>query len=75
MFRYSMTLRAGNPQALMLPAECLHHYRVGAPPEAGEARGERGRGWGGLGPLDRLGRPGRLGRWLRAQVRRAKATR
>lgn len=28
-----MTLCGGNPQALMLPTECLHHYHV-APVEA-----------------------------------------
>ncbi|WP_322881549.1 hypothetical protein [Pandoraea sputorum] len=33
MFRYSMTLRGGNPQALMLPSQCLHHYHVDPHPD------------------------------------------
>lgn len=37
MFRYSMTVRGVNPQALMLPNACLHHYQA-APSEAELAR-------------------------------------
>ncbi|WP_125347642.1 hypothetical protein [Pandoraea apista] len=58
MFRYSMTLRGGNPQALMLPSECLHHYHVDPHPEAAAAV--------------RPGAMTRVGQWLRAFVRREK---
>nr|WP_309391275.1 hypothetical protein [Pandoraea sp.] len=58
MFRYSMTLRGGNPQALMLPSECLHHYHVDPHPDAAIAV--------------RPGAATRLGHWLRAFVRREK---
>ncbi|VVE54223.1 hypothetical protein PCO31110_04957 [Pandoraea communis] len=53
-----MTLRSGNPQALMLPSECLHHYHVDPHPEATETV--------------RPGAGARLGQWLRAFVRREK---
>ncbi|WP_150559510.1 hypothetical protein [Pandoraea bronchicola] len=59
MFRYSMTLRGGNPQALMLPSECLHHYHVDPHPDATVSV--------------RPGAGARLGQWLRAFVRREKA--
>ncbi|WP_150681870.1 hypothetical protein [Pandoraea pneumonica] len=47
MFRYSMTLRGGNPQALMLPTECLHHYHVDphAQLDAQAPQGSRLRQW------------------------------
>ncbi|VVG72540.1 hypothetical protein PAP18089_03536 [Pandoraea apista] len=51
-----MTLRGGNPQALMLPSECLHHYHVDPHPEAAAAV--------------RPGAVTRVGQWLRAFVRR-----
>ncbi|WP_130025132.1 MULTISPECIES: hypothetical protein [Pandoraea] len=57
MFRYSMTLRGGNPQALMLPTECLHHYHVA--PHAEDAA-----------VTARPGASARLGQWLLALVRR-----
>ncbi|MDR3397281.1 MAG: hypothetical protein P4M06_06935 [Pandoraea sp.] len=53
-----MTLRGGNPQALMLPSECLHHYHVDPHPDAAIAV--------------RPGAATRLGHWLRAFVRREK---
>jgi hypothetical protein len=61
-----MTLRGGNPQALMLPSECLHHYHVDVHAEVGADRDP--------GPGN-VGRLGRVGRWLRLlpwQVRRTK---
>jgi hypothetical protein len=56
-----MTLRGGNPQALMLPSECLHHYHVDPHPEAAIAV-----------HAVRPGAAARLGQWLRAFVRREK---
>ncbi|VVE50618.1 hypothetical protein PPN31114_04669 [Pandoraea pneumonica] len=42
-----MTLRGGNPQALMLPTECLHHYHVDphAQLDAQAPQGSRLRQW------------------------------
>ncbi|WP_150738796.1 hypothetical protein [Pandoraea anapnoica] len=56
MFRYSMTLRGGNPQALMLPSQCLHHYHVDPHPDV----------------VHEAARPGlvaRAGQWLASFVR------
>ncbi|AJC21423.1 hypothetical protein RO07_14710 [Pandoraea pulmonicola] len=61
-----MTLRGGNPQALMLPAECLHHYHVDVQADAGADRDP------GPGNVGRLGRIGQWLRSLRSQVRRTK---
>ncbi|WP_139133045.1 hypothetical protein [Pandoraea sp. ISTKB] len=59
MFRYSMTLRSGNPQALMLPSQCLHHYHVDPHPDAAEAHDS----------ATRTGALTRAGQWLRSFVR------
>ncbi|WP_023873334.1 MULTISPECIES: hypothetical protein [Pandoraea] len=51
-----MTLRGGNPQALMLPSQCLHHFHVDPHAEsAGVAR---------------PGARARVAQWLRAVMRR-----
>ncbi|WP_174971353.1 hypothetical protein [Pandoraea morbifera] len=51
-----MTLRGGNPQALMLPSQCLHHFHVDPHAEsAGVAR---------------PGARARVVQWLRAVMRR-----
>ncbi|VVE44061.1 hypothetical protein PTE31013_04331 [Pandoraea terrigena] len=60
-----MTLRSGNPQALMLPNECLHHYHVA--PHADDADDAV--------HAERPGAQARLGRWLLALVRRNDPTR
>ncbi|VVE07477.1 hypothetical protein PAN31108_02448 [Pandoraea anhela] len=55
-----MTLRSGNPQALLLPSQCLHHYHVD--PHADAALSH-----------DMAARSGvttRVGRWLRSLVKR-----
>ncbi|WP_150626082.1 hypothetical protein [Pandoraea captiosa] len=65
MFRYSMTLRGGNPQALMLPPECLHHYHVDPHGDAAPANATSARS----------GAVGRAAQWLRALVRRHAPTR
>ncbi|MFJ2992688.1 hypothetical protein [Pandoraea sp. NPDC087047] len=62
MFRYSMTLRGGNPQALMLPSECLHHYHVDVHADAAVANDAAAR----------ASVRARLGQWLRTVVRRDK---
>lgn len=54
-----MTLRGGNPQALMLPSECLHHYHVDAHADAAAARD--------MAP--RASTLTRVGQWLQSFVR------
>ncbi|WP_150810590.1 hypothetical protein [Pandoraea sputorum] len=56
MFRYSMTLRGGNPQALMLPSQCLHHYHVDPHPDVAH-------------DVARSGVLARAGQWLASFVR------
>ncbi|AKC69786.1 hypothetical protein MB84_10265 [Pandoraea oxalativorans] len=53
-----MTLRGGNPQALMLPSQCLHHYHVDPHADAAPAQ-----------EAARTGVLTRAGQWLRAFVR------
>ncbi|AKM31433.1 hypothetical protein AB870_16870 [Pandoraea faecigallinarum] len=60
-----MTLRGGNPQALMLPSQCLHHYHVDPHADAGEARAE----------ATRRRALARVGQWLRAFVHRREPVR
>lgn len=60
VFRYSMTLRGGNPQTLMLPSECLHLYHVDVHADGPVANDA----------AVRFGVRARLGQWLRAIVRR-----
>ncbi|AJP56646.1 hypothetical protein UC34_05845 [Pandoraea vervacti] len=60
-----MTLRGGNPQALMLPPECLHHYHVDPHADAAQANAMAAR----------PGAVGRAAQWLRAFVRNPAQTR
>ncbi len=55
-----MTLRGGNPQALMLPSQCLHHYQVDSHADAACATAAV------------PGKTARLRQWLGAVVRRDK---
>ena len=56
-----MTLRGGNPQALMLPSQCLHHYHVDMQADAAVAH-----------DAARPGAAARVGQWLRSLVQRHK---